>query len=123
MTELRPADRGTEIVDPAQRGRTLLSDKVIESTAVIAAGEVEAVVDARRVVRRSLPSAAVVVRNAESRISVDVASTWPMPLSHVAQQVRSHVHDRVQALTGLPVAAVDVTVAALVEPEPEVRVR
>ena len=136
MTEsaVRPAEgpehadtsRGTEIVVPGQRGRTLVADKVVESIATIAAGEVEAVVATRTGwadVRRGLPRASADVRRGESRIAVEIATTWPLPVSRVAQQVRGHVHERVEQLTGMRVAAVDVTVDSLVEAKPEARVR
>lgn len=107
--------RGTEIVIPGQRGRTLVADKVVESIATIAAGEVEAVVATR--------TGWADVRRGESRIAVEIATTWPLPVSRVAKQVRGHVQERVEQLTGLRVAAVDVTVDSVVEPEPGARVR
>lgn len=124
--ELVAASKGTEIVEPGQRGRTVVADKVVESIAAIAAGEVEAVVPTRTGwadVRRGLPRASAVVRRGESRISVEVATTWPLPVSRVAQQVRGHVHERVGALTGMTVAAVDVTVAGMVQPPDKERVQ
>lgn len=124
--ELRGATKGTEIVEPGQRGRTVVADKVVESIAVLAASEVEAVVPTHTGwadVRRGLPRASAVVRRGESRIAVEVATTWPLPVSRVAQQVRGHVQERVGTLTGMSVAAVDVTVAGMVQPPAQERVR
>ncbi|WP_163572356.1 Asp23/Gls24 family envelope stress response protein [Fodinicola feengrottensis] len=38
---------------------------------------------------------------------------WPHGIRTVCQQVRDHVTERVTTFTGLPVTAVDITVAAL----------
>lgn len=120
--------RGTEVVGDGQRGRTVVSDRVVTAIASIASAEVQAITDTRggwaKVVRKGLPSAEADIRGGQSRIRVDVAAVWPLPLSRVAQQVRRHVHDQVEALTGIPVAAVDVTVAEVVHVEAhEPRVR
>lgn len=86
--------------------------------AVAATSEVDQVLTARsgwtRLVGRSLPSAHAVVAGKTCKIEIEVAVPWSAPLPTVAAQVRDHVADRVQALTGLAVSRVDVTVADVV---------
>ena len=111
-----PATR--ERAPPADRGRTVIADKVVTRVAAIAAAEVEAVIDTRsgwtRLVRKGLPHADAVVAGGTSRIAVEVAATWPTPLADVAARVRDLVTSRVTELTGTAVSRVDVTVADVV---------
>ncbi len=114
------AGSGTPV--PAEeRGRTTIADKVVERIASIAANEVEAVIDTRtgwtRLVRGRLPRAEAVVAGGTSRITVEVAATWPTPLNSVAGRVRDHVSERVTTLTGVDVTAVDVSIADVVHLE------
>lgn len=114
-----PATRETELAPPAERGRTSIADKVIDRVAAAASSEVDQVLSARsgwgRLVGRSLPGAHAVVAGRTCKISVDVAVPWTAPLPSVAAQVRDHVANRVQTLTGLTVTRVDVTVADVVQ--------
>ncbi|WP_229052043.1 Asp23/Gls24 family envelope stress response protein [Aeromicrobium sp. Leaf350] len=116
MAELAPA---------AERGRTTIADKVVSRVASIAAAEMEAVVDTRsgwtKLVRKGLPHADAVVAGGTTRITVEVAATWPTPLSRLAAQVRDHVTSRVVDLTGTQVSRVDVTVADVVHLETAAR--
>ena len=106
---------------PEERGWTSIADKVVERIAAIATSEVEGATDSRsgllRRVRGGLPHAEAVVAGGTSRIKVEVAATWPTPLSRVAGEVRDHVSERVATLTGMTVTAVDVTVADVVHVE------
>lgn len=108
-------------VPAEERGRTTIADKVVERIASIAANEVEAVIDTRtgwtRIVRGRLPRAEAVVAGGTSRITVEVAATWPTPLNSVAGRVRDHVSERVTTLTGVDVTAVDVSIADVVHLE------
>ncbi|WP_165355107.1 Asp23/Gls24 family envelope stress response protein [Nocardioides oleivorans] len=115
-------------VPVAERGRTVVADKVVERVASIATAEVEAVIDTRtgwtRLVRKGLPHAEAVVAGGTSRITVAVAATWPTPLAQVAAQVRENVTRQVAHITGVTVARVDVTVADVVHldsPAPRIR--
>lgn len=74
-----------------------------------------------RLVGRGLPSAHSVVAGQTCKITVDVAVPWTISLPVVAAQVRDHVADRVQTLTGVSVTRVDVTVADVVQAAPDAR--
>lgn len=110
-----------ELAEPAERGRTVVADRVVSRVASIATSEVESVVDTRngwtKLVRRGLPHAEAVVAGGTSRITVEVAATWPTPLSALSAKVREHVGTRVAELTGVSVTRVDVTVADVVHVE------
>ncbi len=115
------AEHTGHLPPPEERGRTTVADKVVERIASIATSEIEGATDKRsgvlRAVRAGLPRAEAVVAGGTSRIKVEVAATWPTPLSRVAGQVRDHVAERITTLTGMTVAAVDVTVADVVHVE------
>ncbi len=119
-----PADTGTtieparELAPAAERGRTTIADKVVDKVASAASAEVDQVMTAHsrlgRLIGRGLPSAHAVVAGGTCKIKVDVAVPWAAPLPAVAADVREHVAERVQTLTGLSVTRVDVTVADVV---------
>lgn len=117
--------RDAHLVPAGERGRTIIADKVVKRVASIATAEIEAVVDTRKgwtkLIRRGLPHAEAVVAGGTSRITVEVAATWPTPLAQVAAQVRHHVTRRVVDLTGVSVTRVDVTVANVVHLDTAVR--
>jgi len=100
-----------------ERGRTVVADAVVRRIATIAAREVDDVVVERtgldRITGRGLPHADVVVAGQTSRVSVEVATRWPAPLSTVTAAVQDHVRERVSTLTGMTVTAVDVRVASV----------
>ena len=114
-----------ELAPAAERGRTSIADRVVTRVASIAAAEIESVIDTRsgwtKLVRKGLPHAEAVVAGGTTRITVQVAATWPTPLSQVAAQVRDHVTERVAHLTGTQVSRVDVTVADVVHVETAAR--
>lgn len=107
-----------QLPPPEERGATTIADKVVERVATYAAGEVAHPEAGRtglgRLVARDLPRASAVVAGSTSRIKVEVAAPWPTPLSALAAEVRDHVSERVTALTGVAVTAVDVSVADVV---------
>lgn len=112
--------------DPAQRGRLVIADGVVERIATIAAGEVEGVVRAGsglgQVLGHRYPKANATVAGNSARIEVEIAIAWPHPLGQVCRRVRDEVRDRVTELVGLKVDAVDVTAAKVMHaPEPEQR--
>lgn len=113
------ADAGADLVQQGGPGRTTIAPRVVERIAVAAAAEVDATARASggltRLVRGRLPRASAVVAGQTSRISVEVAATWPTPLASVAGEVRDHVAERVGTLAGVDVTAVDVTVAEIIQ--------
>lgn len=103
----------------ASRGSLTIADRVVERVAAQAATEVDlATGAARTVLGQRLPSAERA--RAQARVdgglvsvSVSLAVTWPAPVRQVAAEVRAHLTRRVEELTGLQVAEVDVAVSAL----------
>jgi uncharacterized alkaline shock family protein YloU len=111
------ADR-TGPVDPADRGRTVVADRVVAKIAAQAATEVEHAAG----LRRSLAGRAVGDPRVRAQADVDghvtalrleVAVDFPAPVRQVTRAVRQRVTERVSTLAGMTVDHVDITVAAL----------
>lgn len=113
------APRGTTTLpEPAQRGRLVIKDQVVEKIARTAALEVASVLRTSSPLNplsRSLPHAQVTLTSTHARISLQVASAWDRPLYAVAAEVRAHVAETVHRLTGLDVDTVDVQVGTVVQ--------
>ena len=107
----------------AERGRTRIADRVVEKIAARAVAEVD---NATGVARQALgvrlgsagpDRAARVDAEVDGGVVTVLASMavrWPAPVRTVTRQVRAHVTDRVQSLTGLRVEQVDIDVTSLV---------
>lgn len=112
-------DEAPALAPAASRGSLTIADRVVEKVAAHAATEVDlATGAARTVLGQRLPSAERA--RAQARVdgglvsvSVSLAVTWPAPVRQVAAEVRAHLTRRVEELTGLQVAEVDVDVSAL----------
>ena len=128
-----PQDDAAQLAEPAQRGSLRIADRVVEKVAARAVTEVDLATGAPRTVlglRMSAPDPDAPAR-ADARVDGQVVSVrvtlavrWPAPVRQVAQQVRSHLTSRINALTGLQVAEVDVDVPTLItgrRPAPRVR--
>lgn len=61
-------------------------------------------------VRSGTPHASVTVRGTTARVDLQVACTWPAPVTVVAARVRERVLARAAELSGVRIASVDVTV-------------
>jgi len=98
-----------------ERGRLDIAGRAIERIATHAAGRVVGVTSSGsgldRIVGRRLPRASSTVAGDTVRLSLDLALSWPGSAGTVARQVRTEVAQQVGQLTGLSVAAVDVTIA------------
>lgn len=111
------ADRGRRAVD--ERGRTSLSDKVIEKTAAAAALEVAGVHGSSRglaaAVLHTAPAvgAQVTVDGHLAQLRLQVEVDYPTSLRTVTRELRRHIIDRVGALCEITVTDVDVRVMAL----------
>ncbi|MFM6849174.1 MAG: Asp23/Gls24 family envelope stress response protein [Terrabacter sp.] len=107
--------------EPGSRGRLEIADHVVERVATIAAGEVPGVCTTgsglESVVGRQYPKAKAEVAGGHTRVRLDIAVTWPAPLGRTAASVRQHVREQLEALVGLSVDVVDVTVAKLSTPD------
>lgn len=118
--ELPVADR-----DPgsaAERGRTRIADRVVEKIAARAVAEVDNATGVARQllgVRLGSPgpgSAARVDAEVDGgvvTVRAAMAVRWPAPVRAVTRQVRTHVTERVESLTGLRVEQVDIDVTTL----------
>jgi uncharacterized alkaline shock family protein YloU len=101
------------------RGRTTLSDRVVDKIAARAALEVDHVHGVSRGIAGSVlnadpavgVTAAIDGHLAQLRLVVEV--DYPVSLRDVTRQLRSHVSDRVRQLCDITVTDVDVRVAAL----------
>jgi len=69
-----------------------------------------------RLVGRGSPRATSTVAGDTVRVGMDVAVTWPHSAAEVARGVRTAVTSELARLTGLSVAAVDVTVSRFEQP-------
>ncbi len=102
----------------APRGVTDIADRVVEKIAGRAASEIRHVQPppAKGLSRLSgaadQPTVDAHVDGASVRLDVRLAVTYPTAVHVVARQVQLTVRDRVEALTGLDVAAVRVDVTA-----------
>lgn len=115
MTD-RPGTAGgsTGTDDSAGRGRLDISAKAIERIATHAARNVSGVTVSGsgldKMVGRHLPRASSTVAGDTVRLNIDISLTWPVAAGDVARRVRAEVTRHVGQLTGLSVAAVDVSV-------------
>ena len=125
-TDLEPAagpdSDGSRPIDPAERGRTRIADRVVEKIAARAVAEVDnATGVARSVLGVRLGSAnATSTANVSATVDGGVVEVkavmsvqWPAPVRAVTRRVRTNVTDRVQNLTGLQVQYVDIEVTTL----------
>lgn len=125
--ELLPGPGGPG-TDPAERGETRIGGRVVERIVAAAADEVGRTAGtSRRILGIQLghsdrPEAHAEVNGDIVTATVSLAVRYPSPVREVAASVRAHVMERVEKLTGLRVAEVDVDVVSLV-PHFEPRVR
>lgn len=117
----RPGEAPTPARDPAVRGVTTIADRVVETIALAAVREVSVVAHRggtmARLVNRSLPRVDASVAGDRVRVVAHVAVPWQTTLSQVCALVRDRVSERVGAMTGLRVDAVDVEVEHIALPE------
>jgi uncharacterized alkaline shock family protein YloU len=104
-------------VDSGQRGRLVISSRVVTRIAEVAAQRVGAVLRQPATFGRGLPHATAQVAGQHVRIDLHIAVLWGRPLAETAADVRSLVADHVTELTGLVVDAVAVDIVA-VETDP-----
>jgi uncharacterized alkaline shock family protein YloU len=71
----------------------------------------------------ALPKTTVEVDGSKAFVNMEISVRWPASVNEVTQQVRRHVEDRVQELTGLQVDEVHIVVSDLatdITPPPRV---
>lgn len=70
------------------------------------------------------PKSSADVDGSVARVEVTISVRWPVSIRQVTERLRSHLRERLHALTGLTVAEVRITVTGLVTPvAPTGRVR
>lgn len=106
--------------EPGERGRTRVADRVAEKVAARAAAEVDLATGVPRQIlgvrfgADGLARVDATVDGGCVMVRVALAVRWPASVRQVTQQVRDHVTERLETLTGLRVGAVDIEVCALV---------
>jgi uncharacterized alkaline shock family protein YloU len=112
---------GHSLAEPADRGVIDIAPVVFEKLAMQAASEVPGVVgEVRTGVQRLLPWASGSPADANAELGDDDVAldltfnvAYPEPVRRVADEVRRHVAERVQSLTGRTVRSINVTVPEL----------
>ncbi|GAB2576246.1 Asp23/Gls24 family envelope stress response protein [Microlunatus antarcticus] len=115
-----PAERGGR-ADPRRRGRLVLADRVVEKIAGQAAAEVAATAgrsggflgigsDADTTAR---PKVDVTLSSESADLAVAVGIAYPGSIRRATQELRDHVTERVETLTGVDVRRVDIDVTFL----------
>ncbi len=99
---------------PADRGRLVIRDRVVNRIACTEALLVDGVIPSSegfdRVRGRGLPRALAVVEGPDTAVALRIAVRWPIALEPLTRAVRTRVSERVHELTGLHVTRVDVDV-------------
>jgi uncharacterized alkaline shock family protein YloU len=116
------------------KGKTTIANGVVAKIVGIAAREIEGVHDvvgsgagatisglATRVTRGDTRAqgVSVDVGEIEAAASINIVVVYGVSIAHVAEAVRRNVIERVEAMTGLTVIAVDISVSDLYFPEEE----
>lgn len=115
---------GPTLREPAGRGITEIAPAVFEKLAMQATAEVPGVEgEVRTGFERLLPwasgsptEASVEVGDDDVALDLTFNVAYPEPVRSVADQVRRHVTERIQALTGRTVRYINITVPELVVP-------
>ncbi|NIZ92443.1 Asp23/Gls24 family envelope stress response protein [Kineococcus rubinsiae] len=117
------------LAEAGARGRLVVADRVVQRIAEAAAAGVDGVAPRTSsdgsltgnvttavggALGRTLPRASCVRAGSRVRVEIEVATLWPRPAAEVAARVRDRVAERLEALAGVRVDAVAVTVAKVV---------
>ena len=133
---LAPASSSSVVVNQSNttKGKTTIANGVVAKIVGIAAREIDGVHDvvgsgagatitglAARVTRGDTRAQGVSVEvgEREAAASINIVVVYGVSIPHIAEAVRRNVIDRVEAMTGLTVIAVDIAVNDLYFPEDE----
>ncbi|MCU1640778.1 MAG: Asp23/Gls24 family envelope stress response protein [Nocardia sp.] len=92
------------VLEPA--GRTTVSKRAVERIAARAAREIDGVADGVTVDARMSGDSAV--------LSMRLPIRYPLPVTRIAEECRTHVIRRTGELTGVTVTGLDIAVSAMV---------
>nr|WSX53899.1 Asp23/Gls24 family envelope stress response protein [Streptomyces sp. NBC_00974] len=103
-------------VPPAERGATVIPEKVVARIAARAA--MEALAEHAGIpgghAKRAAPHASANVGGGTARLGLTVHLPYPTDLAEASRQVQQHVSDRVAHLTGMRVTEVTLAIERLV---------
>lgn len=110
-----------EAVEPRRRGTLVLAERVLEKIAAQAATEVVATAGrsggflgiGAEPVANARPKVDVTLSAESADLALAVGITYPGSIRRATQEVRDHVTERVETLTGVDVRRVDVEVTFL----------
>ncbi|MFD5635663.1 Asp23/Gls24 family envelope stress response protein [Streptomyces sp. NPDC127077] len=111
-----PLARATGLPPPAERGATIIPDKVVARIAAQAARTAQS----RRAApppdrsRTAAPSADAAVRTGSVRLHLAMDLPYPTDIPHICERIQRDVAEQVTRLTGLEVGEVILTVRRLV---------
>jgi uncharacterized alkaline shock family protein YloU len=112
-------------------GQIIIADRVVEKIAARAVREIPDAGGAaprvfgnampgaghlgiRRTGLRAAPKVAAEIDGRTVYLDLTISARWPASIAEVSAQVRDHVRNRVQDLTGLTVAGIRITVTGLI---------
>ncbi|MFI0967710.1 Asp23/Gls24 family envelope stress response protein [Streptomyces sp. NPDC021080] len=112
-----PLPRSAGLPPPAERGATIIPDKVVARIAAQAARTAQsrrAALPPDRSRTAAAPSADAAVRTGSVRLHLAMDLPYPTDIPHVCQRIQRDVAERVMRLTGLEVGEIILTVRRLV---------
>jgi len=110
-------DPGPATLPPAEeRGRLTIAPAVVRGIVEAAAGEVDGVLTQRRGLGFTSRAARALARldGNSATVRVRVALRYPQSIPDAVTRLRTHIVDRVDALTGITIGACDIDVTGLV---------
>lgn len=115
-TARSPSPRAVDLPPPADRGATVIPDKVVSRIAAQAARAAQSRRAALPPDRSgsAAPSASATIRTGSVRLHLALDLPYPTDIPHVCERIQHDVAERVAQLTGLHVAEVTLTIRRLV---------
>ncbi|MFD9285824.1 Asp23/Gls24 family envelope stress response protein [Streptomyces mirabilis] len=111
-----PPGRSADLPPPAERGATVIPDRVVARIAAQAArtGQSRRAAIPPGRSGSAAPSASAAVRSGSVRLHLAMDLPYPTDIPHVCERIQHDVAERVTQLTGLEVGEVTLTVRRLV---------
>lgn len=102
------------VLPAAERGATVIPDKVVARIAVRAAQEALAMQKDTSVAKLAAPHASVTAGSGTARLGLTLEMPYPTDLATAARQVQQYVTERVAHLTGMRITEVTLAIERLV---------